>query len=35
MDSLKEAGVYDNTLIIYITGDNGMSAEGGLWVAPR
>ena len=30
IDSLKEAGVYDNTLIIYIAGDNGMSAEGGL-----
>ncbi|MGO9846723.1 MAG: sulfatase-like hydrolase/transferase, partial [Methylocella sp.] len=30
IDSLKEVGVYDNTLIIYIAGDNGMSAEGGL-----
>jgi arylsulfatase A-like enzyme len=30
MDSLKEAGIYDNTMIIYIAGDNGMSAEGGL-----
>src|SRR5271167_3820203 len=30
IDALKEAGVYDNTLIIYIAGDNGMSAEGGL-----
>ena len=30
IDSLKEAGIYDNTLIIYIAGDNGMSAEGGL-----
>ena len=30
IDSLKEAGVYDNTVIIYIAGDNGMSAEGGL-----
>jgi len=30
IDSLKEAGVYDNTEIIYIAGDNGMSAEGGL-----
>ena len=30
INSLKEAGVYDNTLIIYIAGDNGMSAEGGL-----
>jgi len=24
------AGVHDNTLVIYIAGDNGMSAEGGL-----
>jgi arylsulfatase A-like enzyme len=30
LDSLKEAGIYDNTEIIYIAGDNGMSAEGGL-----
>ena len=30
IDALKEAGVYDNTLIIYVAGDNGMSAEGGL-----
>ncbi len=30
IDALKEAGVYDNTLIMYIAGDNGMSAEGGL-----
>jgi len=30
IDSLKEAGVYDNTMIVYIAGDNGMSAEGGL-----
>ena len=29
-DSLKDLGVYDNTIIIYIAGDNGMSAEGGL-----
>src|SRR6202166_4340061 len=29
-DALKEAGVSDNTLTIYIAGDNGMSAEGGL-----
>jgi arylsulfatase A-like enzyme len=29
-DTLKELGVYDNTLVIYIAGDNGMSAEGGL-----
>jgi len=29
IDTLKELGLYDNTLIIYIAGDNGMSAEGG------
>jgi arylsulfatase len=27
---LKDSGRYDNTLIIYIQGDNGASAEGGL-----
>jgi arylsulfatase A-like enzyme len=30
LGSLKELGVRDNTLVIYIAGDNGMSAEGGL-----
>ena len=30
IDALKQLGVYDNTFIIYIAGDNGMSAEGGL-----
>src|SRR5271167_2231518 len=30
IDSLKGLGVYDNTVIMYIAGDNGMSAEGGL-----
>ena len=30
IERLKESSVYDNTLIIYIAGDNGMSAEGGL-----
>src|SRR6202166_3666738 len=30
IDSLKELGVRGNTLVIYIAGDNGMSAEGGL-----
>jgi arylsulfatase A-like enzyme len=30
IDSLKELGVRDNTIVIYIAGDNGMSAEGGL-----
>ncbi|MFZ0678031.1 arylsulfatase [Candidatus Binatus sp.] len=29
MNGLKELGVYDNTMVIYIAGDNGMSAEGG------
>src|ERR1700675_4445100 len=29
-DALKEAGVSDKTLIVYIAGDKGMSAEGGL-----
>ena len=30
LDSLNTLGVHDNTLVIYIAGDNGMSAEGGL-----
>ena len=30
IDGLKEIGVYDDTLFIYIAGDNGASAEGGL-----
>src|SRR5580704_3777622 len=30
LDSLKSIGVSDNTVVIYIAGDNGMSAEGGL-----
>jgi arylsulfatase A-like enzyme len=30
IDSLNELGVHDNTIVIYIAGDNGMSAEGGL-----
>lgn len=29
VDSLQEMGVMDNTLFIYIVGDNGASAEGG------
>jgi arylsulfatase len=29
VDALQEAGVLDNTLFIYIVGDNGASAEGG------
>jgi len=35
--SLQEIGEWDNTLFIYITGDNGASAEGtihGAWSAP-
>ena len=28
--ALKESGQFDNTLFIYIVGDNGASAEGGL-----
>ena len=28
-DALQEMGVMDNTLLIYIVGDNGASAEGG------
>ena len=30
IDALEEMGVYDDTLFIYIAGDNGSSAEGGL-----
>jgi arylsulfatase A-like enzyme len=30
INSLKEAGIYNNTMIVYITGDDSMSAEGGL-----
>jgi arylsulfatase len=30
VDSFKEAGLLDNTLIIFIAGDNGASLEGGL-----
>jgi len=30
VQSLKDSGQYDNTLFIYIVGDNGSSAEGGL-----
>lgn len=29
VQSLKNSGQYDNTLIVYIQGDNGSSAEGG------
>ena len=37
IDAIEELGVLDNTLVIYITGDNGASAEGtihGAWSAP-
>ena len=37
LDALDEMGEIDNTLFIYITGDNGASAEGtvnGAWSAP-
>jgi arylsulfatase A-like enzyme len=30
MDSIEEIGQRDNTLVIYILGDNGTSAEGGM-----
>ncbi|MGE0666504.1 MAG: sulfatase-like hydrolase/transferase [Sphingomonadales bacterium] len=30
IQSLKDSGEYDNTLIIFIQGDNGSSAEGGM-----
>ena len=37
LDSLDELGVAEDTLVIYLTGDNGASAEGtihGAWSAP-
>lgn len=37
IDALEEMGEFDNTLFMYITGDNGASAEGtihGAWSAP-
>ena len=30
LDAIEELGQLDNTLVIYIQGDNGASAEGGL-----
>ncbi|MBP0021487.1 MAG: arylsulfatase [Cyanobacteria bacterium SBLK] len=30
VDAIEDLGLSDNTLVIYITGDNGASAEGGL-----
>ncbi len=37
VDTLKEMGQWDNTLFIYVVGDNGASAEGtlnGAWSCP-
>ena len=37
LDAIEQLGVMDNTLVIYVTGDNGASAEGtvhGAWSAP-
>ncbi len=30
IDSLRQSGELDNTLVLYVVGDNGASAEGGL-----
>ena len=30
IDTIEEMGELDNTLVIYMAGDNGSSAEGGL-----
>ena len=30
LDAMKRTGEYDNTLVFYIAGDNGASAEGGM-----
>jgi arylsulfatase A-like enzyme len=35
VQALKDIGEYENTLIIYINGDNGTSAEGGLLGTPN
>jgi len=35
IDAIEEMGKLDNTLIIYINGDNGTSAEGGPWGTPN
>ena len=37
IDALEDLGEWDNTLFIYVSGDNGASAEGtlnGVWSAP-
>ncbi|MFV8816899.1 sulfatase-like hydrolase/transferase [Haliea sp. E17] len=31
MDELERMGLADNTLVVYVEGDNGSSAEGGEW----
>lgn len=30
LDALRKSGEYDNTLVLYVVGDNGASAEGGI-----
>jgi arylsulfatase len=35
VQAFKDTGRYDNTLIIYISGDNGSSTEGGLTGTPN
>ena len=37
LDALDELGIAENTMFVYLTGDNGASAEGtvhGAWSAP-
>ena len=35
IDAFEDIGRLDNTIVIYINGDNGTSAEGGLWGTPN
>jgi len=35
VQAIEDMGKLDNTIIIYITGDNGTSAEGGLYGTPN
>jgi len=35
IDAFDDLGRLDNTIVIYINGDNGTSAEGGLWGTPN
>ncbi|PLW94535.1 MAG: arylsulfatase [Marinilabiliales bacterium] len=35
IDAFEELGRLDNTIVIYVNGDNGTSAEGGLWGTPN